>query len=95
VLPPYLTGKCRSGDSDFDHVVFVTTVRSLALNYAISCGGWLYEVNPTLPVVPDPGTTLLPGAAFMCESAFILRRFRPSRKDVAERLPLLTALGAR
>lgn len=53
MLPPYLTGKCRSGDSDFDHVVFVTTVRSLALNYAISCGGWLYEVNPTLPVVPS------------------------------------------
>lgn len=93
VLPPYLTGNCRSGDDDFNHVVFVTSERSLALNYAISCGGWLYEVEPMLPMVPDPCPTLMPGAAWVCESAHILRRFRPSRADVAQRLPLLRSLG--
>lgn len=93
ILPPYLTGKCRSGDSDFDRVVFITSERGLALNYAVTCSGWLYEVEPMLPVVQDPGSILADGVSCMCESARILRRFRPSRAEMAARRFLVEALA--
>lgn len=95
ILPPYLTGSCRSGDNQFNHVVFIASERGLALNYAITCSGWLYEVEPMLPIVQDPGSILAPGVSCMCESARILRRFRPSRQERADRQFLVDALGVK
>jgi hypothetical protein len=93
VLSPYLTQHCRSGDHDFDRVVFITPERELAINYAVTCAGWLYEVDPMLPIVQDPGSILAPGVSMMCESAHILRRFRPSRRDIQRRQFLIDALS--
>jgi len=92
VLPPYLTGRCRSGDHDFDRVVFISAERGLALNYAATCNGWLYEVEPMLPIIQDPGSMLAPMVSAMCESARIVRRFRPSRQEIQERARLIESL---
>ena len=84
ILPPSRTGVCRSGDDALQDVVFVARSRGLALSYASSTDNpWLYEVEPIGPLQQDPGSTLAAGESMMCVGARIVRRFKPSRAEVA------------
>lgn len=78
LLPPTETGTARSGE--VAPWIFVTSERSLALTYASTCDGWLYEVDP-VGLEQDPGSMLPPGQSMRCQSARIIRRFRPSRME--------------
>lgn len=84
IRPPLETGFCRSGgdDGEFPDVVFVARERGLALTYAATCDGWLYEVEPIGELRQDPLSILPEGDSMMCDRARILRRFRPSRAEV-------------
>jgi hypothetical protein len=80
VLPGSATGSTRAGG--LDSWVYVTPLRSLALTYAITIGGWLYQVEAVGPVEQDPGSVLEAGSSLRCREARILRRFRPSCQEV-------------
>lgn len=95
ILPPSETGRCRSGDDEHVDVVFVAAERGLALTYAATCNGWLYEVDPIGEVRQDPGSILAPGVSMMCDRARILRRWKPSRVEVDRRVALVRAAMGR
>ena len=78
----------RSGEGT-DDIVCLATKRGLAMNYATSCNGWLYEVEPIGPGTQDPHSILAPGVSVVCSSARILRRFKPSRAEVEQRAALV------
>lgn len=81
ILPPTETGKSRSGNDQ--PMVFITPLRSLALMYAASCNGWLYEVQPEGEILADPDSVIYTSRSSMCSQARIIRRFKPSRVEVA------------
>ena len=82
VRPPAETGVCRSDpEATGDGWVYITPRRHLAMTYAATCHGWLYEVEPIGEVEQDPGSVLPPGASLRCRAATIVRRFRPSRSE--------------
>lgn len=91
VLPPSVTGFTRVTHGE--PWVFVSTDRDLALNYACTADGWLYEVEPVGDVEQDPDSMLTPGVSLRCHEAHILRRYRPSRADIAERSALIAAIA--
>lgn len=94
LLPPSATGVCRSSDERGDFV-FVAADRHLALQYAATCNGWLYEVEPVGDLVQDPDSILPDGESMMCRSARIIRRYKPSLAEVEPtRRLLLPILGA-
>jgi hypothetical protein len=90
VLPPSETGFARVTHGE--PWVFITPERGLALNYAATCNGWLYEVEPIGEVEQDPESMLAPGASLRCPSARIIRRFKPSRAEVEQRRWLVNAI---
>jgi len=82
VIPPLVRGvDSRSGEGDGSRV-YLATERGLAITYACSCDGWLYEVEPIGSVEQDAHSILAPGVSVTCGSARIIRRFKPSREDV-------------
>lgn len=90
VEPPSVTGvQQEEGDPGFVHV---TTRKSLATSYASArpCP-WLYEVEPVGGLRQDPGSILPAGVSLMCPRARIVRRFKPSKREVEE---LRTVVGA-
>lgn len=86
VLPPTLTDVTRGWVHDW---VYVTPDRGLALMYASTCNGWLYEVEPIGHVERDPDSTLF--EAYRCHEARIIRRFKPSRQEAARARWAVTA----
>ena len=94
VLPPAMTGSCRSGDEDHRQSVFITPDRGLATTYASTCNGWVYEVAPEGDITQDPGSFLPPGTSMMCPRARIVRRFKPSRVEVERRRALVGLFAA-
>jgi hypothetical protein len=91
VRPPIETGFARVTHGE--RWVYITPERGLALNYAATCNGWLYEVEPIGPVEQDPDSILAPGDSLRCERARIIRRFKPSRAEVEERRWLVEAIA--
>lgn len=84
VLPPNATGVYRAEDPGSSWV-YVTPTRGLALTYACTCSNpWLYEVEPIGPVEQDPNSKLPAGESLRCEAARIVRRWKPSRAEVAQ-----------
>lgn len=91
VEPPSVTGvQQKEGDPGF---VYVTTRRSLAASYAAAnpCP-WLYEVEPVGGAVQNPGSILPVGVSLMCPRARIVRRFKPSKREVEELRSVVGAL---
>lgn len=82
LLPGLITGRARAGEPD--GWVYVTPARSLALTYAVTADGWLFEVEPIGTPEQDPGSILDPGQSLRCREARIVRRFRPSRLERAQ-----------
>jgi hypothetical protein len=91
ILPSTLTGFDRSG-SDLRYAC-ITSERDLALTYACTCNGWLYEVEPIGPVTQDPESMLEPGVSMVCGRARILRRFKPSRYEVDRRSAVVSEIA--
>ena len=79
ILPPSVTGCGRVTN---DPYVYVTPLYSLALMYAASCDGWVYEVIPAGPIEQDPDSSLPSGDSLRCSSAGIVRRVRPPRREL-------------
>ena len=80
LLPPTRTGAARAcHDAPY---VYLTTSYSLALTYAATCDGWVYEVVPDGPVEADPDSTLDVGVSVRCRRARIVRRVRPPKGDL-------------
>jgi hypothetical protein len=79
ILPPSVTGAARVCHGE--PWVYLTPLRSLALTYAATCNGWLYEVAPLGPVEQDPDSMPPLGHSVRCREARIVRRFRPSREE--------------
>lgn len=89
VLPPTITGTVRSAPTPW---VYVTPTRGLALTYACTCQNpWLYEVEPIGEIEQEPNSLLPAGEALRCQAARIVRRWKPSRVEVARRLAALRA----
>ena len=89
VLPPDTTGVVRSEPSGW---VYITPTRGLALTYASTCDDpWLFEVEPIGHVEQDPNSKLPAGQSLRCEAARIVRRFKPSRREVEERRRIVRA----
>jgi len=63
--------------------VFITPLRSLAMTYAASCDGWVYEVEPEGDILPDPDSVIYTSRSSMCRRARIIKRIKPSRVDIA------------
>jgi hypothetical protein len=82
ILPPIESGKCRTSDGLPDRV-YITPLKSLALTYAATCDGWVYEVEPEGEILPDPDSIIYTSRSSMCSRARIIRRIKPSRADVA------------
>ena len=78
ILPPSVTGAARVMHGE--HYVCVTTEYTLALTYAATCDGWVYEVAPDGPVVRDPDSML--DTSLRCPSARIVRRIRPPKRTL-------------
>ena len=83
ILPPKETGMCRTGDG-LQNKVYITPLRSLALTYAATCNGWIYEVEPEGEILDDPDSVIYTSRSFMCDRARIVRRFKPSKIEVAQ-----------
>ena len=81
LLPPSETGHARVCHDD-PHV-YLTTAYTLALTYAATCNGWVYEAVPDGPVEPDPDSMLDPGVSVRCRRARIVRRLRPPKSMAA------------
>lgn len=79
LLPPSETGVARVAHGD--PYVYIATSYSLALTYAATCDGWVYEVVPDGPVEADPDS-ILDGESWRCPRARIVRRLRPPKRDV-------------
>lgn len=79
IAPPSEHGKARVCHGD--PFVYITPERGLALNYATTCNGWLYEVEPIGEIEQDPDSILPPGDSLRCPRARIVRRFKPSRAE--------------
>lgn len=84
ILPPKETGICRTGfgDGKYQDRVFITPARSLATTYAATCNGWVYEVEPELPVEQDPDSILDHAQSMMCPRARIIRRIKPTGEEI-------------
>ena len=80
LLPGTVTGATRAGG--VVPWVCLTPHRSLALTYAATCDGWVYEVEPLGEVEQDPDSSLPPGDSLRCREARIVRRYKPSRAEV-------------
>ena len=79
-----------------DGWVDITPTRGLALTYASTCDDpWLFEVEPIGPVEQAPDSKLPAGQSLRCEAARIVRRFKPSRREVEERRRAVRAAALR
>ena len=94
LLPPALTGTIRVGtpDDNEGRWVYVTPTQGLALTYASTIDDpWLYEVQALGKLEQDPTSKLPPGESLRCEAARIVRRFKPSRREVERRRQVVRA----
>lgn len=80
LLPSLATGVGRT--LELDGWVYLARERSLALTYAATCNGWIYEVEPLTPIEQDPDSSLPLGDSVRCREARIVRRYKPSRAEV-------------
>ena len=93
VLPPVASGVAPRGEDTSGEHVYVSSDRHLALMYACTAErGWLYEVEPVGDLEQDPTSILEPGKALRCRQARIVRRFKPSRAQVAEARTIINLL---
>lgn len=91
ITPPIEHGRARVCHGE--RWVYITPERGLALNYAVTCHGWLYEVEPIGEIEQDPESILPLGASLRCPRARIIRRFKPSRVERDERAFLVAWVG--